>query len=177
MRHQRASALTASPHLVGAVTLLVAIVAVFLAYNANSGLPFVPTYNLKAEVATGSKLVKGNDVRVGGFRVGFVERLRPGVSDAGKAVAIVEMKLDKKVEPLSRDTSARVRPRSPLGIKFVELTPGDSERTLAAGDTMGLDRTSSSLEFEDVYDAFPTRTREHLQGATGGAGDALAGRG
>ena len=36
------AALTASPVLVGAVTLLVTIVAVFLSYNANSGLPFVP---------------------------------------------------------------------------------------------------------------------------------------
>ena len=31
-----------SPVLVGAITLLVVIVAVFLSYNANSGLPFVP---------------------------------------------------------------------------------------------------------------------------------------
>ena len=124
MRRQSSSSLTASPLLVGAVTLLVGFVAVFLAYNANSGLPFVPTYNLSAELPTGSKLVKGNDVRVGGFRVGFVERLRPGTSDAGKAVAIVDMKLDKQVEPLARDTTARVRPRSPLGIKFIELTPG-----------------------------------------------------
>ena len=112
--------------------------AVFLAYNANSGLPFVPTYDLKAELPTGSKLVKGNDVRVGGFRVGFVERLRPGASDSGKAVAIVDMKLDKQIEPLARDTTARVRPRSPLGIKFVELTPGSSDETFAAGDTIGL---------------------------------------
>ncbi len=30
--------------------MLVALVAVFIAYNANSGLPFVPTYELKAEL-------------------------------------------------------------------------------------------------------------------------------
>ena len=30
--------------LIGAATTLVVIVAVFLAYNANNGLPFVPTY-------------------------------------------------------------------------------------------------------------------------------------
>ena len=46
-----AAALTASPVLVGAVTLLVTIVAVFLSYNANAGLPFVPTYDLKANAA------------------------------------------------------------------------------------------------------------------------------
>jgi hypothetical protein len=36
----------ANPVLIGAVTVLVAIVAVFLAYNANNGLPFVPTREL-----------------------------------------------------------------------------------------------------------------------------------
>ncbi len=177
MRKASSTALTASPLLVGAVTLLVGFVAVFLAYNANSGLPFVPTYNLEAELPTGSKLVKGNDVRVGGFRVGFVQRLRPGVSDAGKAVAIVDLKLDKKVEPLAADTKARVRPRSPLGIKFVEITPGASKRTLAPGDTLPLAQTSSALEFEDIYDTFRPDTREDLQGATEGLGNALAGRG
>ena len=34
--------LAASPTMVGAVTTLIVIVAVFLAYNANNGLPFVP---------------------------------------------------------------------------------------------------------------------------------------
>ena len=63
-------ALTASPVLVGAVTILVTIVAVFLSYNANSGLPFVPTYDLKANLPNAAQLVKGFEVRIGGARVG-----------------------------------------------------------------------------------------------------------
>ena len=51
--------LTASPVLVGAVTVLVTIVAVFLSYNANSGLPFVPTYDLKAKLPNAANLVRG----------------------------------------------------------------------------------------------------------------------
>lgn len=180
MRSRAASSLVASPLLVGAVTLLVTIVAVFISYNANSGLPFVPTYDLHAELPSGAKLVKGNDVRVGGFRVGFVERIRPGLATVGgrrRAVALVDLKLDKQVQPLAVDSTARVRPRSPLGIKFVELTPGSSRRTLAPGDTLALRQTSVALEFEDVYDTFAPRTRRDLQGVTQGAGDALAGRG
>ena len=69
--------LVASPVLVGAVTVLVTIIAVFIAYNANAGLPFVPTYDLDAELPTGNKLVKGNEVRVGGFRVGVVDEITP----------------------------------------------------------------------------------------------------
>ena len=64
--------LAASPVLIGAVTVLVAIVAVFISYSANQGLPFVPTYKLNAEIPNGAKLVPGNEVRAGGFRVGVV---------------------------------------------------------------------------------------------------------
>ncbi len=66
-----------SPVLVGAVTVLVIIVAVFLAYNANNGLPFVSTYNLKARVPNADALVKGNEVRIGGVRVGVVKSVVP----------------------------------------------------------------------------------------------------
>jgi len=70
-------ALTASPVLVGAVTILVTIVAVFLSYNANSGLPFVPTYDLKANLPNAAQLVKGFEVRIGGARVGFLSKIEP----------------------------------------------------------------------------------------------------
>ena len=49
----------ANPVLVGAMTVLVAMVAVFLAYNSNAGLPFVPTRELKLDIASGSDLVAG----------------------------------------------------------------------------------------------------------------------
>ena len=40
-----------NPVLVGALTVLVTIVAVTLAYNATNGLPFVPSYSLAVRVA------------------------------------------------------------------------------------------------------------------------------
>ena len=61
--------------LVGAVTVLVTIVAVFLSYNANSGLPFVPTYDLKANLPNAAQLVKGFEVRIGGARVGVISKI------------------------------------------------------------------------------------------------------
>ena len=45
MRRRRGS-LAGSPLLIGAVTTLIAVVAVFLSYNAIIGLPFVPTYDI-----------------------------------------------------------------------------------------------------------------------------------
>src|SRR6059058_2010288 len=100
---QSTASVIASPVLVGAVTVLIVIVGVYLAYNANKGLPFVPTYELNAEVSNGQKLIAGNEIRLGGFRVGVVNKMKPIVKQAnGKTttVALVEMKLDKTAEPL-----------------------------------------------------------------------------
>jgi virulence factor Mce-like protein len=174
------AALVASPVLVGAVTVLVAIIAVFIAYNANKGLPFVPTYDVKAELPSGAKLVEGNEVRTGGFRVGVVEDIRPHVvvvRGKPRSVAVATLKLDKTVEPLARDTKLRVRPRSALGLKYVELTPGESARSYAPGDTIPLANASEPLDFEDVYSIFDRDTRPRVQAATAGFGDAFAGRG
>ncbi len=77
MRQGRVQRLTASPVLVGALTTLIVIVAVFLAYNANNGLPFVPTYRVSVEVPDTNSMVEGNDVRVGGVRVGAIEKIAP----------------------------------------------------------------------------------------------------
>src|SRR5207249_4511213 len=77
MRRRGSASIVANPVLVGAVTTLVVIVAVFLSYNANNGLPFVPTRSVFVELKNGSELVKGNDVREGGFRVGVVEEMVP----------------------------------------------------------------------------------------------------
>ena len=69
------NAITASPTMVGAVTTLIVIVAVFLAYNANAGLPFVPVYRVSVEIPDAARLTNNNEVRIGGHRVGVVESI------------------------------------------------------------------------------------------------------
>ncbi len=173
--------LAASPVLIGAVTVLVAIVAVFVTYNANQGLPFVPTYKLNAELPNAAKLVVGNEVRAGGFRVGVVDGItsvRREIAGKERSIALLELKLDKQIEPLSVDTRVGVRPRSALGLKYVELLPGTSKRTFESGATVPLrNATSTAPELEDVLSSFPPRTRAGARQALLGFGDALAGRG
>src|SRR5215217_1932819 len=173
--------LGASPVLIGAVTLLVAIVAVFISYSANNGLPFVPAYQLKAQMPNGAKLVKGNEVRAGGFRVGIVkdiESARAEVDGEERAIAVLDLRLDKKIEPLSVDTTVSVRPRSALGLKYVELIPGRAKKTYQDGDTIPLSRaTENAPELEDVLSTFPPRTRDDARRSLEGLGNAIAGRG
>jgi phospholipid/cholesterol/gamma-HCH transport system substrate-binding protein len=179
-RRRGTASVAASPVLIGAATVLVALVAVFIAYNANSGLPFVPTYELNAELPSGGKLVKGNEVRVGGFRVGVVNDITPQVTTVNgerRSVAVAKLSLDKKVEPLSRDSELRVRPRSALGLKYIELQPGTSKATWKSGDTVPVKQSSEPLEFEDLFSTFDRDTRPNIQNATDGFGNAFAGRG
>ena len=163
--------LGASPVLIGAVTLLVAIVAVFISYSANNGLPFVPSYQLKAEVPNGAKLVKGNEVRAGGFRVGIVQDIKSGrrtVTARSAPSRCSTCRLDKQIEPLSVDSTLSVRPRSALGLKYVELIPGRSKETYQNGDTIPLARASENApELEDVLSTFAAedaRRRARLAG-------------
>ena len=96
MRRAPATSVLANPVLVGAVTVLVTLVAVFLAYNANNGLPFVPTTELNVQLPNGANLVGGNEVRSGGFRIGVVERHGAGARCRTASVgAELTLKLDK----------------------------------------------------------------------------------
>ncbi len=185
MRTRKATAtIVASPVLVGAVTVLVTIIAVFIAYNANAGLPFVPTYDVKAQVPNAAKLVEGNEVRLGGFRVGVVETIetkRIGEGENERSIAVLDMKLDKVIEPLPTDTSISVRPRSALGLKYVEIIKGAGDDMIAAGGTIplgtGVSDTSPPEDLEDVLATFDAETREASRVGLQGLGDALAGRG
>jgi virulence factor Mce-like protein len=181
-RGRGTASIVASPVLIGAVTTLIVLVSVFLAYNANKGLPFVPTYDVSAQVPGGANLVEGNEVRVGGFRVGIVDKIRTRFRKTppdGKlrAVAVLDLKLDKTVEPLAVDSHITVRTRSALGLKYVEITPGKSQKTFKAGSTIPLENAGNPVEFDDFLNTFDESTRQYQQEALTGFGDAFAGRG
>src|SRR5688572_14258263 len=130
MGRQGAASIVANPILVGAVTVLVAVVAVFLAYNANAGLPFVPTTSVKFQISNGANLLPGNEVKEGGARIGIVDSMKPLRLPDGTVGAEAVMKLDKNAGEIPADSQLDLRPRSVLGLKYVELKRGESKRTL-----------------------------------------------
>jgi virulence factor Mce-like protein len=172
------SGVASSPVLVGAVTVLVVIVAVFLAYNANNGLPFVSTYNLKARVPNADALVQGNEVRIGGVRVGTVRGVVPVQTGDGKVAAELTLKLDKNVELLPVDSTITIRPKSALGLKFLQITPGDSSKGFKAGERIPVSAsTPEPVDIDQFFDMFDEPTRKAIQKNLAGFGNALAGRG
>lgn len=172
------SGVASNPILVGAVTVLVVIVAVFLAYNANNGLPFVSTYNLKARLPNADALVKGNEVRIGGVRVGIVKSVKAINLEDGKQAAELSLSLDKSAEPLPVDSTIMVRPKSALGLKFLQITPGNSSKGFKPGETIPVAAARPEpVDIDQFFDMFSKRTRDAIRQNDAGFGNALAGRG
>jgi ABC-type transporter Mla subunit MlaD len=213
--------LAASPTMVGAVTTLIVIVAVFLAYNANNGLPFVPVYRVSVEIPNAARLTNNNEVRIGGHRVGVVESIdaiqapegtqtaqasgdNAGATETGGVVAKLNLKLDKSVEPIPKDSVFRVRYRSSFGLKYLEIVRGTGDPAPEGFTFDGIDDPSApgkttcllpdnpnfakeasaqngcfepQTEFDQIADTFDTKTREAARTNLTDFGQAFAGRG
>lgn len=178
MRGARASSIAANPVLIGAVTVLVAVTAVFLAYNANSGLPFVPVFEMKVETPDAARLVVGNEVREGGFRIGAVSRIQTIRDGAGEPMAaLLTLSIDRSAAPIPVDSDFSIRPRSVLGLKYVELIRGRAPQALQAGSTISIDETAIPPDFSDVFNMFDAPTRQNIKTNLATFGGGLAGRG
>ena len=189
MRGGRVGSLAASPTLVGAVTVLVIVVAVFLAYQANQGLPFVPTYKLSAELPDADSLVPGNEVRVGGIRVGQIKTVEPVIVNNAPCpndptrqctaqVAKVNMELNQDLQPLPENSTLVVRAKSALGLKYLEIDRGNSSKGFEPGATVPLTAARPEpVEIDQVFNMFDEPTRVAIQQNLLEFGNALAGRG
>ena len=179
MRRRRPGAgIAASPTMVGALTVMVVMLAVFLAYNANNGLPFVPTYRLSVILPDAAQLVPGNEVRIGGVRVGQIEKIQPVADADGNYSARLDLKLDSDVKPLPKDSSVIVRTRSALGLKYLEIDKGTSSQGYPEGGVVPeTAATPKPVEFDQVLSTFDEPTRLAIQENLFEFGNALAGRG
>ena len=178
MRRRGAASIAANPVLIGAATTLVVIVAVFLAYNANNGLPFVPTYDLRAEVPNAANLVRGNEVRLGGSRVGVINEITARRYPDGRVTAILNLKLETVVDPLPTDSTLLIRPRSALGLKYVEITKGTAAEGFESGATIPVSRaTPRPVEIDEVFNTFDEPTRAAQRTNLDEFGGGLAARG
>ena len=178
-RRTGATAIASNPVLVGVATTLVIVVAVFLAYNANAGLPWVPSYRLTAEVPSAANLVKGNEARIGGLRVGVIDKITPIRKADGSYASILDLKLETTVRPLPADSQLIIRPRSALGLKYLQITRGTSSQGLDDGERIPITNYAKQrpVDIDQFYGMFDAKTRTAIQQNLRGYGSAFAGRG
>jgi virulence factor Mce-like protein len=170
--------LAGNPLLIGAVTTLIAVVAVFLSYNANNGLPFVPTYNIKVALPEASGLQKSNQVKIAGTRVGVIDSVSARQDPrTGRVYAIASLKIEKSLEPLPADTRAVVQSVSTIGLKYLELEKGSSQQPLKADATLPVAQTREPVDIDQLFNMFDHPTRTALKIDTNNFGNGVAGRG
>lgn len=128
------------------------------------------------EAPNASQIVKGNDVKVGGQKVGTVQ----GIELTRDYLASIKIAVtDGSLLPLSKSTVAVVQSQSLSGSanRYVELSlgPNDSDK-LKDGDTIALDKQRPAVELDAIFNAFDPKTRKSFARLIKGAGDTLDGR-
>lgn len=156
----------------GVAALLVVAGIAYVAYTANFGLPWQGSYTVRADVPSARRLIATSDVRIGGIRVGQVQRV-----EALDRRARLTLALQPGVAPLPEGTSARVRPASVLGASYLELTLGTGRGRVADGALLPLGERPPDVDLTDLLDVFDASTARSFQRAVEGQAYGFAGRG
>jgi ABC-type transporter Mla subunit MlaD len=176
-RRRHEPGLAGNPVLIGALTVLVTIVAVTLAYNATNGLPFVPSYALHVRATNANELTHGDEVTLGGEQVGVVSSVTPTRDAAGRPIALMNLRLYESIKPLPVNSRFTIRLKGAIGLKYLEISLGDSRHGYPNGATVPVSQTSSEVDFDQVLSMFNPPTRTGVADTTIGFGEALTGRG
>ncbi len=114
--------------ILGAIVLLIAGMFLVFAYT-NSDLRPVEGYRVIAKFNAIDGLTVGNDVRIGGVKVGTVVDQRVDQQDY---LAIVTMTIRPDIK-LPKNTRVSISSDGLLGGKYVKLEPSSDEELVAAG--------------------------------------------
>jgi ABC-type transporter Mla subunit MlaD len=177
MLRRRGGSPFSNPVLIGALAVLVMVVGVVLAFQANNGLPYVPRYTLYIDSPNAEELVHGAEVHMGGALVGMVSKVTAARDRQGRPIAVIDAQLNKSVEPLPVDTHFTIRMKSSIGDKYLQVTLGHAQRTWANGATVPLGHTSATVDLDQVLDMYTPPTQHGVADTTLGFGQTLAGRG
>ena len=106
-------------------------------------------------------LVKGGDVKVAGVRAGTVSKLR---LDHKSHKALVDFELTKDgFGSLRADATCESRPQSLIGEYYVDCAPGKSPEELEPGDTIPVERTTSTIPADLLANVMRRPYRERLR--------------
>jgi len=168
-----------SNHAYGVAFLLTIVLLVGLSVAAfQKRFTPVVMVTLKSE-RIGNQLQNASDVKIRGLIVGEVR----SITSTGNGASIEMALQPDQLAGIPVNVSARILPKTLFGERFVDLviptTP--SATTIAAGDTIGQDRSTVAIELEQVFDNLLPLLRtvkpEKLSATLNALATALEGRG
>ena len=154
---------------VAALALAVVIVAVVVLGGKGGKTYYIDFQNA-------GQLVKGDDVQVGGRRIGSVD----DIALTNHNLARIKVTISDSYAPLHQGTTALVRATSLSGIanRYIALTPGpNSNQTLPDGAQIGSDSTTSIVDLDQLFNTLNPRTRRALQDVIQGSATQYQGKG
>src|SRR3954468_15712736 len=152
--------------------LVLAAVTFYVGYEAANTVPLRGYYDLHAQFDNAENLANHYEIREGGVRVG--QLLNPRVKN-GKAV--VDLRISDKYKPLLSDTQVRIRLRSAVGVRYLELIPGKHGTPLPEGATIPAANAKTPVELDKVLGTFDPKTRARTRALLNQMGIGAVGRG
>lgn len=159
--------------LLGATGLLAAIAMTYVGFNASKNVPGRTYFNIEAEFDEADLITRTAQVRIGAELVGQVAGTR--VED-GKAILELQLEGDQ-AGALLDDSTLEVRPRSPIGVRYVDLNPGSGGVPLEEGDRIPASQTAATVPLDIALEAFDPKARSGAQTMFRALGNGFADRG
>ena len=132
------------------VFMLVTTLATGVLVVTIGNLDFGTTREYKAEFTDATGVVKGDDIRIAGVKVGTVKKVE--IADRTRALVTFSV---QDTTALSRATRADIRYRNLVGQRYISLSSdiGDSQE-LAEGSTIPVAQTSPALDLTVLFNGF-----------------------
>jgi virulence factor Mce-like protein len=132
----------------------------FLAVNIGQPNPLSSDYLVHAVFSDADGIPTAADVRVSGVQVGKVTAIAHDPNQPGMSVATLQISNVNAV-PVYSNGFAKVRPKTLLGEKFIDLTVGDraSGEAIATGGYLPEARTAKDVANDEIFNSFDATTR------------------
>jgi len=132
------------------IFIVVTTVATSLLVVTIGNVSFSASNEYKAVFSDATGVVKGDDVRIAGVKVGTVDDIE--IHDEDKALVTFTVDEDSRV---TAGTQAAIRYRNLVGQRYIALTQGaGSPSILREGSTIPLSRTQAALDLTVLFNGF-----------------------
>ncbi|WP_203337270.1 MCE family protein [Nocardioides limicola] len=130
--------------------ITVTVLATSLLVIVIGNLTFERTRTYQAVFSDATGVVKGDDVRVAGVKVGVVRDIE--IHERNRALVTFTA---AEHAPVTRATEAQIRYRNLVGQRYISLNPGTGETTeLVEGDTIPITQTQPALDLTLLFNGF-----------------------
>ncbi len=153
------------------------LVMEFLAVNIGQPNPLSSDYTVHGVFADADGIPTAADVRVSGVGVGKVTSISHDPSSPGFSVVTMQIR-DTNAVPIYTNGFAKVRPKTLLGEKYIDLTVGSpaSAEAIAPGGYLPVAETGKDVSNDEIFNSFDSATRADQQQVLAALDQATQGR-